>query len=78
MPAKSRRIRFIREEWLHYLLKIAEERICASCWAGQLEEYIDELQAADLVIFSTDIVLNTSKNESSYTALFAHKQRLQM
>ena len=90
MPAKSRRIRFTREQWLHYLLKTAEERICASCWAGQLEEYLDELLGADLVIFSdfifvpqcsTDVILNNSKNDCGEVILhspFAHKQRLQM
>jgi|OrbCmetagenome_4_1107370.scaffolds.fasta_scaffold98488_2 hypothetical protein len=29
-----------REQWLLFLLMVAEQRICVSCWAPQLEPYL--------------------------------------
>ena len=31
-----------RQQWLTYVTLYAEERICASCWASQFEEYLDK------------------------------------
>ena len=31
-----------RQQWLEYVTLYAEERICASCWASQFEEYLDK------------------------------------
>ena len=39
---RGTRVRATREQWLQYLLHVAEERICASCWATQLEPFLDE------------------------------------
>ena len=34
-------IRFTREDWLRYLNYVADEKICASCWASQLRKFLD-------------------------------------
>lgn len=48
MPEKTnntcqkKRVTATREQWLHYLEHVAEERICASCWATQFKIFLDE------------------------------------
>ena len=44
MPVKrapATRIRFSRDEWLHYLMQTSDEKICASCWATQFKSFLD-------------------------------------
>lgn len=44
MPAPARkqidRAKLL-DDWISYLTTVGEEKICASCWAGQLEKYLD-------------------------------------
>ena len=41
-PSMSvQQLKFTREQWLHYLNQLTGEKICASCWAGQLKQYLD-------------------------------------
>ena len=41
-PSMSvQRLKFTREQWLHYLNQLTGEKICASCWAVQLGKYLD-------------------------------------
>ena len=38
MPASQ----MTREQWLEFLMRISQERICLSCWAPQLRAYLSE------------------------------------
>lgn len=39
---KKERRQALKEQWLNYLLTVAEEKICVSCWATQLKEWLPE------------------------------------
>ena len=39
---KEERRQALKEQWLKYLLTVAEEKICASCWATQLKDWLPE------------------------------------
>ena len=36
------RVRMTREQWLNFLMRISEERICLSCWWPQLQAFLSE------------------------------------
>eukprot|EP00435_Cladocopium_sp_Y103_P073454 s121_g43.t1 len=51
---QKKRVTATREQWLHYLEYVAEERICASCWATQFKTYLDEESYRQLLLTSKD------------------------